>query len=472
MDIQYFKEQVYNPATFIPAIRQEWKSFFEWKAFLQYDPLLHKILVDKVTRPDKFIQVPIPNQDCADPDQLKTETKTVHIARIPLALQRLIVSRAVAFLTGGKTEVKAKPANETEQALFDWVMATWRKNKLQFKNADIAKRFMSETECAEIWYSKKREDGAVDMRMQVFSPSKGDELIPVFDPLGDLLAFARGYVVEEGENKITYMDVYDDKKVVYYRQAVGSEWEKIREVAHLYGKIPVIYYSLERSVWSDVQIMIERLETLISNFADTNDYNGSPILFAKGKINGFSQKGEAGKVIQGEDGIDGQQADIRYITWDKAPEAIKLEIETLTDMIYTITQTPNLSLKELRQLGDISGVAFDRMLIDAHLKAKDYQNGMYGEGIQRRLNFLLAAGIATQKGLEGARDMEIGAEFTLYRIDDINSRIDTAMKANGGLPVMSQKESISFTQLSDDPDKTLEDINAQNEPVANNEAPN
>lgn len=202
------------------------------------------------------------------------------------------------------------------------------------------------------------------------------------------------------------------------------------------------------------------------------DILSSSTIYPLANANKSPNGSNTGKVIEAEDGEDGKEADLRYVTWDKAPEAIKLEIDTLTDLIYTITQTPNLSLKELRQLGDISGVAFDRMLIDAHLKAKDFQNGMYGEGIQRRLNFLLSAGIETQTGLEGARDMEIGAEFTLYRIDDINSRIETAMKANGGLPVMSQKESISFTQLSDDPDKTLEDINAQSLPTENNEAPN
>ena len=462
MDLTFFAANLYNPAKFIPAIRREWKTYFELKAFQQYDPIFHEIN-KRYKRKDKTIMVPDPegtiNPQTGEPNLIP---KTVYISRIPLAMQRLIVSRATAFLTGGKVELKAKPENEQEQQLYDAVSETWRKNKLDYRNSDIAKRFMSETECAEIWYSKVTADGKVKMRCKVYSPSKGFELIPVFDELDDLIAFGLGFESRSIDGKkVQRMDVYDEEYLSRYIDD-GNGWQLMEngKVAHQYGKIPVIYYNVERAIWSDVQVMIERLETLVSNFADTNDYNGSPILFAKGKITGWSAKGETGKVIEGVDDPSGREADLRYVSWDQAPESIKLEYEMLIENIYTLTQTPNISFTQMKGLGDISGAAFDRMMIDGHLKAMDMQNGMYGECIQRRLNFLCYA-LAAINGIESAKDMEISAKFNRFSIDDVADRIANAKNANGGLPVISHRESIVMAGLTDDPQGTYEEIEAQ-----------
>jgi SPP1 family phage portal protein len=465
MDIQFFKTNLYAPSVFIPKMKKEWKGYFEWKAFKQYDPACHEIVTNKTKRKDKKISVPIPGAAC-DPITGKApeELQTVHVARIPLALQRIITNRRTAFLTGGKVEFKSKPNNPIEQAMYDAVTQTWRRNKLDFKNSAISKAFMSETECAEIWYSKVNEDMSVSMRCNIFSPSKGYELIPVFDSLEDLLAFGLGYESTDAKgNKIKCMDIYDKEYISKYEDT-GKGWQKINEsngvpwqIEHKYGKIPVIYYSLEKAIWADVQVMIERLETLISNFADTNDYNGSPILFAKGLIDGWSTKGETGKVIQGKDDPNGEgAADLKYVNWDQAPESIKLEIETLTDFIYSLSQTPNLSFKAMAGLGDISGAAFDRMMIDSHLAAADLQNGMYGECIQRRLNFLCYAMAATQKGLEKAKDMEITVVFNKFSIDNVSDRIENAKKANGGKPVIDHLGSIKMAGLTDDAEATYQ----------------
>mgnify|MGYP007057868075 FL=1 len=76
--------------------------------------------------------------------------------------------------------------------------------------------------------------------------------------------------------------------------------------------------------WEDVQNLIDRLEKLLSNFADTNDYHASPKIFTTGTILGWAKKGESGAVIEGEEGATAQ-----YLSWAQAPESVKLEIETL-----------------------------------------------------------------------------------------------------------------------------------------------
>ena len=208
---------------------------------------------------------------------------------------------------------------------------------------------------------------------------------------------------------------------------------------------------------------IERLENLISNFGDTNDYNGSPILAATGEIKGFSAKGESGKVVELKEG-----AELKYVSWDQAPESTKLEIEKLEDFIYTCTQTPNISFEQMKGLGAVSGVAFERIMIDAHLKAKDMQNGIYGEGIQRRCNFLINAISILYTECKGAGNLDVTPQFELFKIDDRVERVETLLKANGGKALMSHKESIAANGTTDDVEKTYQEIKAEITPVNQN----
>ncbi|MBA7546507.1 hypothetical protein ES705_38899 [subsurface metagenome] len=82
---------------------------------------------------------------------------------------------------------------------------------------------------------------------------------------------------------------------------------------------------------------IDRVEMLISKSADTNDYFGAPTLKIKGKIADPPEKGEVGKMLRftGKAGPDGKTdyGDAEYLTWTHAPEAVKLEYETLKDII-------------------------------------------------------------------------------------------------------------------------------------------
>lgn len=446
-----------NPAVLIPQLDKANKSKFQLDAYNEYDPTKHKINLYHY-RPDKTINKPSGEIDAntGEPIYHKSVEK---VTRLAIPLQRLIVSRGASFLTAGGCTLKPDTDNsEGQDALFQLVSKTWKVNKLDYKNHEIAQAFMSETECCEIWYSKKNSDGSVEMKCNVYKPSEGYILTPIFDNTRDLIAFSLGYeYIDEEDNKAEYRDVYTSDKLIKYVKRAQEEWKILQTIPLLYGKIPVVYYSIAESIWSIVQPLIERLELLLSNFSDTNDYAGAPILFANGTIKGFSSKGETGKVLEGEN-----DADVKYITWEQAPESIKLEIETLKNLIFTCTQTPDISFYEMKGLGDISGAAFERIMIDAHLKAKGLQSGVYGEGIQRRLNLLVYACAAITPSLsKTATDLEIYPVFKLFKLDDDYTRIQNALMASGGATIMSQLEAISYGGFSDNARKTQEDILSQ-----------
>jgi hypothetical protein len=215
-------------------------------------------------------------------------------------------------------------------------------------------------------------------------------------------------------------------------------------------KIPLVYFSQPRFEWEDVQAAITRLEELLSNHGDINDYNGSPALVASGTIQGFSSKGERGKAFQLEKG-----ATLSYLSWDAAPESIRLEIENLLSAIYTYTQTPNISFEAVKGIGAQSGVSIKLLFMDAHSKARRKQYGSYGESLQRRINLIKAGCVKINPALEQAVSMDIWPKFTDYmptnELEDAQVeqyKVNTIINANGGKAILSHDSSFAISPLA------------------------
>jgi len=467
MDINFFLTNISTPAILIPAIIKEWKPYYQEEAFRNYEPEGHDVTKhDK--RHDKQVYKPVFGSNPDDQGNFPHAWRTEPVARLALAIQKDIVKKAVAFLTGGKISLSLiGDPDAAETALYDAVSKTWSKNKLDFKNAPLARDVMHQLELAEVWYSEVNERKEVKMRVKFFTPDKGYKFYPVWDRGGDLIAFGMEYkVIDENGKELTYFDLWDNKMYHRYLLDSGVNWvyrEDIgvdilgkpipNPVPNVYGKIPVIYWTLPKAPYQDVQSLIDQLEKTMSNFCDTNEYNGSPILFTKGEIESLPGKGETGKAIKGLD----PESEASYISIDSVPEMIKFETDFLSKNIYSLTDTPDISFEAMKGIGDVSGAAFDRIFMAAHVKAMEGHQGWYGEGMQRRINFLISACSRTQN-ITGAEDIEIQPVFSLFRLNGLADDVDLAMKANGGKPVMEWKQSIAFAGAVEDPEETYKQL--------------
>ena len=397
----------------------------------QYDPAEHDIH-DTVLRPDKIVK----------PDKDTTTSKPV--ARLSMPFQKLIVDRAAAFLVGDGLKLVADPGSDADAAMYEAVVKAWHDAKCDYKTRQMARTWMSSTEVAEYWYIDKKPQ----LRMQVWSYSSGDSLYPYFDEFGDMQAFGRGYKIDT----TNYLDVWTADTVQGY-QSKSDNWELVTDGPNLLGKIPVVYYHRDETEWADVQPLIDRYEKMISNFADANDYFASPLVFVKGQITGFAEKGEQGKMITGEEG-----ADVRYITWDQAPEAIRLEKETLQELIYTMTQTPDISFQQMKGLGaSVSGVALKLMFLDAALKSLRHQEE-FGEGGQRRINIMKQAVMLIDPSIKS--ELRIMPEFVFYMPGNDEELIRTLVSGTGGRAVMSRKTAIENNPFVLNAEKEMEDLKA------------
>lgn len=396
--------------------------------------------------------------------------KTVHeeVNRIGVPFQKLITDRRVAFMNVGEMELRAKPKTKEgsdeytdEERLFELVKFIREDNKMQYRETEVARRLQTELQVAKLWYTTDIDKshygdlvklgGTKRARCRILSPVLGDGLFPVFDGFGDLIYFARSYKTKP--DFIADPDAKDEEveKLTIYTKAEIAHFEKDGDVwipksleKHSYGKIPVIYYEQKETPWGIVQPAINRLETLLSNFADTVDYNGAPILAATGTILGMAERGERGKTMQLKEG-----AKLEYVTWDQAPDAIKLELDTLVNFIYTCTQTPDISTKGMADLAIKSGVGFDRVFIDAQLAARNVIAGGYGECTQRDINLVKA--IAQNVIDTSLAKVKLNITFHIpeFKVNDQRETVDTVSVAyQSGL--VSQETAVALSGLTDD----------------------
>ena len=430
------------------------------------DPLQHDVF-DPVKRPDKKVRIDAEdggNKILEDPNA-ETGYRSEPVARIAIALQKLIVKRAVAFLFGNEIELEAEPENDKQKLILKALKRMLYDSKSKSLNRKVARQVMSCKEVAELWYPVEKKhsnygfDSNYQIRVAVFSPLLGDKLYPYFDKTGDMIAFSREFsqIDEEGNTK-NFFETYTDVEHVLWQEGGASGVEiaegfpKKIEI----GKIPVVFGTQLEFEWADVQVLIDRLEKLLSNFGDTNDYHASPKIFVTGTIEGFAKKGESGAIIQGD-----ADSTAEYLAWQHAPESVKLEIETLLRLIYTLTQTPDISFESIKGIGAVSGVALKLMFMDAHLKVEDHKE-VFDEYMQRRLNILKAFLSKFNTGL--AADCEalfVEPIITPYMIDDAKSLVDMLSTASGGKPVISQKRAVELAGLANDTDAEFAQIEAE-----------
>ena len=289
----------------------------------------------------------------------------------------------------------------------------------------------------------------------IFSPKDGDTLYPYFED-GDMIAFSREFMCKDEEGKeIRYFETWTDTHHWLFVED-SANWVVVEGYPKpvIIGKIPAVYGCQEEFETRDVDDLISRLEKLLSNFADTNDYHGSPTIIVKGHVVGFAKKGKAGKILEltKRDGRDSIDPTAEYLTWAHAPESIKLEIETLLRMIYTITQTPDISFDSVKGIGAISGIALKLLFMDAHLKVMDKQE-IFDPYLTRRANIVKAFIGKFNVSLEqDCDDMNIDPEITPYIITSEIDDVKYWMEANGGKPLISQKESAEKAGLASNPE--------------------
>lgn len=403
--------------------------------------------------------------------EIEAKYKAEPINRISIPLEQDIVNIQTAFTVGTEPSIDCTPIDDDEKKLLDAVKAVFKSNKIKYQNKKIVRSWLSEQEVAEYWYVtdddsfwakfwkkvKTTFGGKVKptkkLKSVLWSPFRGDKLYPFFNDEGDLVAFSREYKKKlMDDSEVTCFMTITDKAVYQWDLAKGYEERTV--FAHGFPKLPVIYAYRPEAYCKKIKTFRVRLEKLLSNYADCIDYHFFPLLKLIGDVEGFMGKTKDRMVK-----LTGEGADAQYLTWNQVPTTVELEMNTLFEKSYSMTNTPQISFEKLSGSGNaLSGVAFDYAFLSTHLQVQNHAE-VIGEFLQRRINFLVSAlgSINPSEFSKAAKTIDIDTDIVPYTLNNIDDKVSVAVKAVSG-GVWSQRHGVMFAGNQDRIEEELAEI--------------
>lgn len=394
---------------------------------------------------------------------IATEDGIQPVTRVALGFQKLASKRMTELVTGIPIKRVFKPENNKQKEVATFITGILDKNRINSVDIDRVNRFFAGCEIMTLWYAIEQDNtlygrkSPLKIRCRTFSPMLGDELFPLFDEYGDMVAQSVGYQRKKGRKNVKYYDTYTATKHVKWSNENGS-WEEVENEDISLLKIPAIYAYRQFPIWETNSNMVYEMEWSLSRNGNYIRENSKPLfcVFADEAITYGDEKSpdeEARAVMQYPKGSTAQ-----YVTWQQAVENLKFHVSELRNLFFTTLQLPDWSYEKMSQLA-LSGESRKQLFIDAQLKVND-EKGALIEFFDREVNVLKAyAKIIFGDAYAADIDaLKVEIIITAFTITDEKDDVNNLMTANGGKPLMSQRESIELYGKSDDVDKTLQEI--------------
>lgn len=415
----------------------------------QFDPTKHPVM-NKQKYPD-----------------IVTDEGIEYVTRVTCDLQRLATKRMTELVTGIPPKRVYTPNNDRQKHIAAYIESIYDRNRINSVNNERLNMLFAGCEVFTLWYAIEERNtlygfsSPLKLRCRNFSPMLGDELYPLFDEYGDMIAMSVGYTRKKGRKYVQYFDTYTADKHIKWSNENGG-WAEVENENITLGKIPGVYAWRPTPIWEDTSKTVYEIEWTLSRNGNYLRQNSKPIfiVFADEAISYGDEKSpnrEFRSVMQYP-----QNGRAEYVTWAQAVENLKFYVEQLRDLFFTQLQLPDWSYGKMSQQA-LSGESRKQMFIDAQLKVKD-ESGRLIEFFDREMNVVKAfAKIMLGEGYAADIDaLKVETLITPFAITDEKDTINNLMAANGGEPIMSQRESIELFGHSDDVDKTLQEIAEQN----------
>lgn len=389
-----------------------------------------------------------------------------YVTRITCDLQRLATKRMTELVTGIPVKRVYKPENERQKEIANFIESIYERNRIDSVNNERCNMLFAGCEVLTLWYAIEERNNLygfnspLKLRCRNFSPMLGDDLYPLFDEYGDMIAMSVGYSRKKGRKSVQYFDTYTANKHIKWSNENGS-WQEVENEDITLGKIPGIYMWRPTPIWEDTSKTVYEIEWALSRNGNYLRQNSKPlfVVFADEAISYGDEKSpnkEFRSIMQYPKGSTAQ-----YVTWQQAVENLKYYVGELRSLFFTQLQLPDWSYEKMSQQA-LSGESRKQMFIDAQLKVKD-ESGRLIEFFDREMN-VIKAFLKVMLGEQYHNDIDalkVEMIITPFAITDEKDTINNLMAANGGEPIMSQRESIELFGHSDDVDKTLKEIAEQ-----------
>lgn len=402
------------------------------------------------------------------PDVVEDDGAIDRVTRVPLNFQKLAVKRMTELCCGIPIKRVYAPEDDKQKDVVGYLDKIYKRNRIDSVNLERFRMLFAGCEVVTLWYAVEQPnnyygfDSPLKIRCSNYTPMNGDELYPLFDETGDMVALSVGYKRKVGKDTVEYFDTYTSGKHYKWSNKGTDGWLLIEEddISKL-GKIPAVYMFRPEPIWEDTSEMVYEMEWAVSRNGNYLRKNSKPLfcVFADEEIN-YGEEGneraEFKSVLQYPKG-----SEANYVTWPQAIDNLKFHITELRQSFFTQLQLPDWSYESMKS-APMSGESRKQLFIDAQLKVKD-ESGIILEFLDREVNVVkaflkLALGDAYSDAIDA---LPVENQVTPYTISEDKDTINNLLAANGNKPLMSQRESIEQLGWSDDVDKTMQEISEE-----------
>lgn len=399
------------------------------------------------------------------PDIVDEDGSIDYVTRITQDLQRLAVKRVTELCCGipVKRIYKPEEGNTTQEEIATMLEAIFQRNRIDSVNIERSNMLFAGCEVMTLWYAVEQKnnlygfDSPLKLRCKNYSPMLGDELYPLFDEYGDMIALSVGYTRKKLGRTVSYFDTYTDSKHLKWSNA-NNGWELVENEDTTLGKIPSIYMFRPTPIWEDTSKIVFEIEWALSRNGNYLRKNSKPVfcVFADEEVNYGGEKPENKEfktVLQYPKG-----SNAGYITWAQAIDNLKFYVTELRQSFFTQLQLPDWSYESMKA-NPMSGESRKQLFIDAQLKVKD-ESGRLLEFYDREMN-VVKAFLKTMTPQSMHKDidaLQVETEITPFTITDDKDTISNIMTATGGKAIMSQREGIQNLGWSDDVNRTMKEL--------------
>ncbi len=392
-----------------------------------------------------------------------TEIGVENVTRITIDLQRLAVKRMTELVCGIPIKRVYKPQNEKQKQIAEFIENIFSRNRIDSVNIERCNMLYAGCEVMTLWYGVSEKNNfygfnsPLKLRCRNFSPMLGDELYPLFDETGDLIALSVGYTRKVERKNISFFDCYISNRHITYSNATG-DWEIIVDEPITIMKIPGVYMYRSTPIYEHCSPIVYEIEWALSRNGNYLRKNSKPIfaVFADEDVKYGDEKDEneeARAVVQFP-----AAGRAEYVTWQQAVENLKYYVGELRNSFFTQLQLPDWSYEKMSQQA-LSGESRKQLFIDAQLKVKD-ESGRLLEFFDREVN-VIKSFLKIILGEDWAADIDalpVEIIITPFSITDEKDTISNLVNATGGKAIISQREAIEMLGWSTDVDKTLNEI--------------
>ena len=454
------------PAT-IKNLKQKAVEVPSWEYLeKEYDQTAHPIVSDKSLRPDDKIGANGKKELAA---KVTYPAEKIAVRRMAQMALSIPVKRVYDTNVDGKEDALKKEQAKSIEAVYKEV-------RIDGENVNRMKAYFAACEMMTVWYAidtrvthtKYGFPTTFKLRCRSYSPMPEKwsritqaDLYPLFDEYGDMLAMSFEYEYIKGEDKVIYFETYTADK--HYKWALdGKEWTEEVNESVVIGKIPAVYLRRPLPIWEGISNNRNEIEFTLSRQSDIIRKNSAPIILLAGETVGEKPIGDkAREVYQLEKGgsLDLKSPAITH-------ESSKFYIDALKQNIDEDLQLPNLSLANIKDLGDIGEGARKTLLTDAHLKVGDESHEI--NRFLQREEGLIKSLVSRLHTPYTSTINNLGVEhiITPFIQNDELAEIEKMEKATGGKAILSRRTAIAMTNLVKDPDAEIALIREEEQQAA------